>query len=390
MQIRTRRFLWLLLTSMALLLVCLAGCVTSTPTLMLEPGPVCLPTATSTPIPGAHCSPAATPTSTPTIEISLSDKNLVCEILLSMQWGAGPDELGYVVIERWKKVSGPYPPVFDETGRMFIADPVNNRILMYDHWEFQQLIPIPESYVLEIGGYEHYWSPILATNDRIFLSFSEYHEKRIVDRVAIIDLQGTVERVIDLEPYYPIHSIYHPLRADWNGGFYLLLDPVGMVHFDSQYRAKFVALGSDWQYYYMEIGWDKNIYTYSPSKDYISVMQDSKNTSMLHMSPPLRVIENITNDQTGDQRVDTILGITQAGEIYVLIEENQIRSLLIITNDGEKREKVQLPTDFSSGFIASWFRLAPDGSLVGLIYDVDDAQVSPQVIRCTLKTQDVP
>ena len=151
MQIRTRRFLWLLLTSMALLLVCLAGCVTSTPTLMLEPGPVCLPTATSTPIPGAHCSPAATPTSTPTIEISLSDKNLVCEILLSMQWGAGPDELGYVVIERWKKVSGPYPPVFDETGRMFIADPVNNRILMYDHWELQQLIPIPESYVLKIG-----------------------------------------------------------------------------------------------------------------------------------------------------------------------------------------------------------------------------------------------
>ena len=33
---------------------------------------------------------------------------------------------------------------------MFIADPVNNRILMYDHWEFQQLIPIPESYVLEV------------------------------------------------------------------------------------------------------------------------------------------------------------------------------------------------------------------------------------------------
>lgn len=322
----------------------------------------------------------------PAIEIPTSDKKLVCDTLLSMHWGNGPDELGYVATESegWKKVSGPYPPVFDEAGRMFISDPVNNRIFMYDQWKFQQLIPIPESYVFEIGGQKYYWPQISATNDHIFLHFTGYNEERIVDRVAIIDLQGTVESVIDLEPYYPMHSIYQPLRADWNGGFYLLLDPVGMVHFDSQYRPKFVALGSDWQYFYMEIGWDKNIYTYSPSKDYISVRQDSKNTSMLHMPPPLRVIENITNDQTGDQRVDTILGITQAGEIYLLIEENQILSILIIANDGEKREKVHLPADFSSGTLFSRFRLAPDGSFVGLVYDVNNAQVTPEIIRCKL------
>jgi len=63
MQTRTRRFLWLLLTSMALLLVCLAGCVTPTPTPEVPTPP------TATPAPGEACPPPATPvlSRTPTI-----------------------------------------------------------------------------------------------------------------------------------------------------------------------------------------------------------------------------------------------------------------------------------------------------------------------------------
>jgi len=75
MQTRTRRFLWLLLTSMALLLVCLAGCVTPTPTPEVPAPP------TPTPEPGMLCPPAATltPTSTATPALPIITEPAGCD-----------------------------------------------------------------------------------------------------------------------------------------------------------------------------------------------------------------------------------------------------------------------------------------------------------------------
>jgi len=75
MQTRNRRFLWLLLTSIALLLVSLAGCVTPMPEVPAPP--------TAAPEPGMLCPPAATPiptsTSTATPELPIITEPAGCD-----------------------------------------------------------------------------------------------------------------------------------------------------------------------------------------------------------------------------------------------------------------------------------------------------------------------
>jgi len=376
MQKLTRRSLWLLLTGITLLL---AGCVT--PALTSTPDPVCLPTATSTPLPGTLCYLAATPTSTPTIEISSSDKKLVCENILSMQWGAGPDELGYVVIEGWKNVSGPYPPVFDEQGIMYVADPVNNRILRFTNIQSPDVIPIPASYTLDYNETTKIrWSNVSISDEHIILKYSAWKD-RIVERLAVLNVKGEEEKIIELDLLYPLRSIFSsPIIPDRKGGFYYLVEPLGMIYFDADLHSDLLDMGSNWPYTDTVVGWDQNLYSYSNSEDRLFSWGESGNVRLTQLQPA-QAMEGVSSKLGIDEGWGRLIGVDKNGIIHMLFtDDDENQWLLRFSMSGDQIEKALVPNEISNRLI-----LAPDNSYYILSYGVNSAVEPPIVVKCTLK-----
>lgn len=305
-----------------------------------------------------------------------------CETYFSTEWGDEGLDFGYFEDAETRRISGPYPPVFDDNGVMYLADPANNRILRFSNKVSPGIIPIPRSYILDYGSQKVPWSNLSVSANRIFLRYSAWDGK-VVDRLAVLSLTGKEEAVIDLDLFYPLRSILAtPILADGKGGVLFLLDPTGLIHFDRDLNSEFVDLGASWPYTDMIIGWDKSIYTYSNTEDTLLSWGESPQ-SLLRHTQPNKMIQNVLSRVEPEKSWGKLIGVDKTGRVSMIVTDSQENKWLIRFSAGSEEKRINqasIPKE-----IPNSFRLAPDGSLFVLSYNDISTGENPRIIRCSLK-----
>jgi len=305
---------------------------------------------------------------------------LECTTYYQAQWGSDPGELGLCPASSEAWIRGPYPPVPDEHGGLFVLDKANQRIVRYSKSEAPRIIPLPSSYVLDdVCGYSNRWSNISVSKDRLFLRYLTLQNERFVQRLAVLSLEGQEETSIDLEPYYPLNSPYlNSLLPDRKGGVYVQFVPVGLVHFDEGFRPTFVPLGTKADYGNMVVGWDGNFYTYDLERDIVR----NQGADARHIDgEALSWLENVISATSVTSSTHVrLIGVDTGGRLYfsfITYEQDRVAWFLRLSNSGkEGKLAVLTEIDLSSS------SLAPDGSLYDIVYDPDSPAVKPRIVRC--------
>lgn len=317
------------------------------------------------------------PPLTPSPTYSIVD--LHCTNYVEAKWGAGLGEFGLCPASSDAWIRGPYPPVLNKQGDLFIVDKANQRIVKYSGGIASQIIPIPSSYVYDVCGYASRWPNVSVSEDRLFLHFYIQQDNRIVGRLAILSLEGAEQQVIDLEPYYPLDSspYLNSLISDRKGGVYLLLPPAGVVHFDADLRPTLIYLGPDASYEDLIVGWDGNIYKYDPQNDHLSNW-GTDNRLFMYGEPLSSMANVIAATGIVSPTYTRFRGADTQGRLYFTTRERD-RDLWI----------VRISASWDQGIIAAVSEeelspsvLAPDGSLYDIVYDQMDSSISPRIVRC--------
>lgn len=311
--------------------------------------------------------------------------SLHCTTYIETRWGTEPGEFGLCSDSSLTSTRGPYPPVLNAQGDLFILDKANQRILRYSGNSTPQVIPIPSSYVLDdVCGYSNRgWTNLSVSKNRLFLRFS-VRQDRLVDRLAVLSLEGQDDRIIDLEAYYPLHSPFaNSLIADRKGGVYLLLPPAGVVHFDADLRPEFIYLGTDDLLIYqgLVVGWDGNLYTYSAERDHLDSW-GADNRFFILGEPLGSVTDVIAATQIVSPAFRRFLGADVQGRLYFgVLERGTDLRFVRISALGGQRVVAAVPEGLG---LPSSFSLAPDGSLYGATYNHKnpDPLLEPRIVRC--------
>ena len=313
---------------------------------------------------------------------SILTVTLHCTNYVETRWGTGPGEFGLCPASSEAVLRGPYPPVLNAQGDLFILDKVNQRILRYSGSMTPQIIAIPSSYLFrDVCSYSmRGWSNLGVSEDRLFLLFPAWRDGRVVDQLAVLSPEGREERIIDLEAYYPLYSRYAPI-ADEKGGAYVLLPPAGVVHFDADFRPEFKYLGGDESLIYenLVVGWDGNLYTYSAECDHLTNWGTGNRLFMLDESLNWKA-NVIATTQIVSPTYKRLLGVDVQGRLYFRVYERGTDPWFVrVSASGNQIVIAAVPEGEPSSF-----SLAPDGSLYGTTYNSKDPDPSlkPRIIRC--------
>jgi len=310
---------------------------------------------------------------------------LDCADYAGVQWGTDLNNLGHCPAKSEAWIRGPYAPQMDEQGNIFVFDKINQRIVGFSDGRASHVISIPSSYTLNAPcEYSNYpGSNIAVSKDRLFFVFSTYQETRLIDQLAVFSLDGREQQIVDLEPYYPLHSIYlNSLVSDREGGVYLLLPPVGVIHFDADFRSELYYMGRDdlLSYEGFLVGWDRNLYIYNAESDSL-VNWGTRRDDFRRGVEPLNRFEGIIGSTSIVSPTYTrLLGVDTKGQFYFKTW-SQGKNLMLVRFSavGDKATIITLPQEEDAPY-----DVAPDGSLYGLLYDVEDFSVQPRIVRCVL------
>ena len=346
------------------------------------------------------CNPVSTASTKPTIEFSTpshpstipyAEASIDCKVYIQSQWGSGPTQFGYYTSsDGQNEIHGPYSPTFDELGNMFIADPVNQCILMYPvGLSTPQSINVPSSYILNYNSNDRYWSNVSASNGVLYLVYSVYKNGRTVRQLAALSFDGHEKQVIDLEPYYPLYAdLSSPVMADRHGGIYLVLHPsVGIVHFDTDFRSELIQeVGTSFFDQNAAVGWNGNLYTYDFTADILYDWGQSDKTILIANKDPVSSVGGIIQGaQDKEPTYGKIIGADSDANIFLSFNASD-GNLRIIRLNGNDRAIASIPAEWAMDIMNLYnISLAPDGALYSLIYDPADQSVQPKIIKCEFK-----
>lgn len=308
---------------------------------------------------------------------------LRCATYIETRWGAGPGEFGLCPASSPVWWHGPFSPVVNGRGELFVFDKVNRRILRYTGNAAPQAIPVPSSYAPDDVCSYSFWNDATVSENRLFLHFSAWKGGRIVDQLAVLSLEGHEQRVVDLE-LYGLHSHIGPLVTDTRGGVYLLLPPAGVVHFDNDLRPEFRALScSDPMIYHnLAVGWDGNLYTYDERRDLLNNWGKGNRYFMLEQSLDW-MADVILSTRIVSPTGTSLIGADTQGRLYFKTHEGGTGWLLVrVSASGDQRTILMLPDELAPALST----LAPDGSLYGLVYNYTDPapSVKPKIVKCVI------
>lgn len=327
------------------------------------------------------------PSSTPNSHISTL--TLQCSTYIETTWGTRVGQLGLCPASS-EQIGGPYSPVLNARGDLFILDEVNQRILCYSGSNSPQVIPIPSSYILrDPCSYSTRGLSNLGTyEDRLFLRFPAFRGERLVEHVAVLSSEGQEEHLISLEAYYPKYPLA-PV-ADAEGGVYLLFPTLSVLYFDANFRPEFMGIGADELLGSkgLAVGWDGNIYTYSASRNQLTNW-GMDNSRFRYGGEPIRwMTDVISATQITSPTWKLLLGADAQGQLYFDIATREQGSaghrVVRISPSGDEVAIATVPDGILDDGALPSFGLAPDGSLYGLSYGLaePDPSVNPRIVRC--------
>ncbi len=312
--------------------------------------------------------------------------DLECSIYVESKWGNGPGELGRCSSNFETINNGPFLPVLDMEGNLFVFDQVNRRVLMYEGNTLSQVISVPPSYGPSNScKYIPYgWSNVDVDEDKLFLFFASYKtgQQPFQQQLAILPIKGQDTIAINLAAYAPLRSVSNPI-ADRQGGVYVLLPPAAVVHFDADFQSEFMYVGEDdWHGYRgLAIGWDGNTYTYRVENDLLSNWGPGNNLLKLGVEPQTRYSNIIAASKLVTPTEAKLLGADVQGQLYFMVSEQIVKRRLIrISASGEQYKIASIDDKWLLPFYT--FTLAPDGSLYSIIYDSKNPTINPQIIKC--------
>jgi hypothetical protein len=225
------------------------------------------------------------------------------------------------------------------------------------------------------------WSNVTVSDSQIFLLFNTWNG-RLVQKIAVLSMDGSEQKIIDLEPYFPrIFELAH-VFSDRRGGVFVILFPIGYVHFDVDSRPYMVPLGTDWPYFSTILGWDKQLYRYD--NDQVYHWKVSENADISKRQPD-GAHDNVISS-TSVESADTIhlLGADFDGRMYFYFHsQGNDWWLARLDNTGKRGIIGKLLDEWWLSVFAP--QLAPDGSFYSLIYDRKDISINPAIVKCDFK-----
>lgn len=380
--------------NIALVAWIICGCIlTSSPRIRDTPQVEALKTVTALPTPSE--SPDVGLPITPTITTAIAYKTSVinCRVYFDAKWGNGLQEFGNRRnIYDQNRILGPYPPEFDEQGKLFIADPANQRIMMFgkDN-QPSSFIPIPQIYTLKYGylpdsgDAKIYWSNITISAENLYLVFYTQKETRVVPKLAVLTLSGQEQKSFELDHVTSIFNKSPLMLPDRKGGVYLLMNPDGILYFDAAFHSQWITLGVDWPYWNAIVGWDNNLYTYRQEEDRLERWKTTiLNIQTFQPEWSTSYVIQATGIEPAQSR--HLLGVDNHGQIYMSFV-NQKKDLWIIRlwDNGKSGEIAKVPLEWATYMYN--IILAPDGSLYSLVFDSRNLHINPQILHCAFVSE---
>lgn len=311
--------------------------------------------------------------------------SLECSTYWETNWGTGNNQLGYN--SKVEGNPGPFfPPVFDESGNIYIADRFNHRILVFAGGEEIRSISTPSTWPQEgADDTGKRWSNLVVQRGSLYLRFSEWVENRVIDKLGIFTFDDQHWKIIDLAPYYPHHSILaQTITANGSGGVYIRLDP-GLVYFDAQHYLELIYPGLTADETLL-LGWDKNLYLYAYHSDKLTGWSEQRRPFIDLTQPTFEMygVFSFLGQRSANQLPlhRQFLGADVYGQIYLSHSRSDVQTPWIISRllPDERMLIGEIPPYILSAFTK--LSLAPDGRVYGMTYDPEDISILPRIIQC--------
>jgi hypothetical protein len=333
---------------------------------------------------------------TVTPEISLGreylSSHLTCENVLEITIGEGESEF-FPFDDRNAVIYTPTQLIISDEGQVILADPNNNRIILYDNgFEDSTVINIPR-YSGEDQNHNYpIWLGLVVSNERIFILHNPIVNPEGHMVLTIHSLDGNE---LALRDFSTISELSEGLRDEadylWNvaniasdglGGVYIKLNYFNVIHVDRNMETSLINIPREFQSLNRDLvsGWDGFSYTLDSTGDgiiqinfeinqYTEVTELNSRLTLLgiNMLLPLGADQNGNMYFTGfsgsyDQYLDVV------GRFNPFTGE-----LLIADVDPSISNNVEI-------YLGGGFMLAPNGIIFG--FDNANWPESRELLRC--------
>jgi hypothetical protein len=247
-----------------------------------------------------------------------------------------------------------------------------------------RIINVPPSYVPDYNPDSHYWSNVSVSNGKIYLVFHTGKNRRVIQKLAVLSLDGTEQQLIDLEPYYPLYSIYSaPVMADRHGGIYLELYLGLFVHYDHELRPELIERGVNNSFDDLVVGWDGNLYSYEFPTDILKNWGPSDKTVLIKHDEPLSSMKRIiATSKDQDTAYGRLIGADASGKLYFSFKGSNHRLRIIRLSEGTGVIGT-IPEEWATDFL--YHSLAPGGSLYSLVNNSSNFSTHPGIVECNIE-----
>lgn len=326
-----------------------------------------------------------TPPSSPTLSTQNNiHVNLFCETYIETTWGDGPEQWGFPEGFEYRPAVM-LPPEFDNEGRLYVTDYINQRILRYDTQNSPPIEISLRPLARLAGSFFPFFSFSIAIDrDRILVPYSGNYGAHIgILSKETGDIIGSVE-VPDChyDPYFPTYIV---IGVDNKGRLYFLgqlRDYPGSKH--SHIESVFFEPGwKDGKWQKVELPEDMrlliNPYFWG---DYVVSEIIATNTMVIELSN-LDARTRVSIDTGLEKRwpLTSLCGVDESGNVCLSVGEMPPSRIYAKYNLLSHQIQVAL-MQLDTGYSIVKPRLSPDGHLYILIYS-EDMSVHPRIVKCS-------
>lgn len=289
---------------------------------------------------------------------------LTCKSYVETTWGNGAGQWGDPTNLPAKSHRYFFPPAFNSDGELYISDFVNRRLLKYDGNAADpiQIIPLPDHYFTF-----PFSSAITITKDSIIIPYG-------INMIGIMSLDGQVIKDIQLPDGYTYNMMapgWYLAWVDERGG--ILVKSNEGIYFDVGWRDEQWIKISAGNFGIRPFSWQDYIGDMNSVEPIIQLYKI--NSSANFLAEPTKKVD------TGLNAGYLLAGVDKEGRAYieVLSDNSQVSYARYSISDGAKQIGI-VEGGLPGQIIQSG--VAPDGTIYIVMYDYEDLNVQPRIVKC--------